>query len=98
MRNAFLLSIVLLGAVLLGACEDNGAANPENIAAASPDRDIVDYGNGVYYFDATRDTFANKLSAFIMAHSELEFVGMTGDSDSTYGISRGYFVVFRERE
>lgn len=63
----------------------------------SLDADIRDYGNGIYYFDYTGDSFGRALSAFVVEHSELELVSFSGDGRGTYGIDLGYFVVFKEK-
>ena len=61
----------------------------------SPDADIQDYGNGVYYFMYTGELFPKALSAFIAAHPELEVLAISGKSSSLYGHNSGYFVVFK---
>ena len=58
---------------------------------------ITDYGNGVYYFDCTREYFATTLSCFIEEHPKLELVSMTGNGTGGSGYDVGYFVVFKEK-
>lgn len=57
---------------------------------------VVDYGNGVFYFDKTKSFFGNTLSSFIKTHPELELVSIAGDGTrGAYGAEAGYFVVFK---
>jgi len=72
--------------------------------------EIVDFGNGVYYFPYVRADFGRNLSRFIAEHPELRYVDAapdgTGSRDGTYdsmsgyehGRTVGYFVVFEPRE
>jgi hypothetical protein len=91
------LSLVLLCSGCSCSCAgDSDPTNPENIAKAGIVKP-VNYGNGVYYFDAVKAQFGNSLSAFIERHPELEFVGMAPNDCSGHGYTTGYFVVFSEK-
>jgi len=57
---------------------------------------IIDYDNGVFYFDKTRSSFGNTLSSFIKTHPNLELISMAGDGTGAYGTERGYFVIFKK--
>jgi len=72
----------------------NSAADPKNV---QPSRinDVTFYGNNVYYFDCIQASFGNSLSTFISQHPELEIVSIASDNTGGYGITMGYFVVFK---
>jgi len=94
-----LILMTLLTATLSG-CTGPTASDPSNVrpgAAYGTDGATVDYGNGVWYFDAVRANFGNKLAAFVAVHPELELVTMTGDATGTNGFDLGYFVIFRKK-
>ena len=57
---------------------------------------IKDYGNGVYYFKYLNESFAQQLSAFILAHPELEFVSIAGNGSNVHRSDKGYYVIFRK--
>ncbi|TSC83276.1 MAG: Uncharacterized protein G01um101419_106 [Parcubacteria group bacterium Gr01-1014_19] len=59
---------------------------------------VVDYRNGVYYFDSTEANFANALSKFISEHPELEFISAVADGTGDEGKDIGYFVVFKNQK
>ena len=94
---ALLFIVVAVGLLGLVGCDPDLAADPGKVASGSV-KDVVDYKNGVYYFDYTEAEFANALSKFIADHPELEFVGVTGNGTGGHGYDRGYFVVFRKKQ
>jgi len=59
---------------------------------------IINYRNGVYYFDYNLEDFAKSLSQFIEEHPELRFVSFTGIGANNHDYDKGYFVVFENRE
>lgn len=77
------------------------AGNKENVKPIdnieAVQASVIDYGNGVFYFDKTKSAFGNTLSCFIKAHPDLELVSIAGDGTSgAYGAENGYFVVFKK--
>ncbi len=97
MRRVIML-VVLLGFVLVGCPPGDDAGDPSNLAMVSTDSGIVDYGNGLYYFNCDESTFGNKLSMFLRERSELELVSISSDNTDSQGTTTGYFVYFREKE
>ncbi len=100
MKKLLVLSLV---ALVFAACSSPSPVKEavgedgKVYSALSPDADIQDYGNGVYYFNYTRKDFAKVLSAFIADHPELEFVSMTGDGTDFHGFDAGYFLLFKKK-
>ena len=81
--------------LLLAMCGCSTAADTSLINQTLNGCDPLDYGNGVYYFPCRGAFFGNSLSVFKKVHnSDLEFVG--GMSDTIFGDTLGYFVVFRK--
>lgn len=77
------------------------AGNKENVKPIdnieAVQASVIDYGNGVFYFDKTESAFGNTLSSFIKTHPDLELVSIAGDATSgAYGSEKGYFVVFKK--
>lgn len=87
---------LLLALLALGACA-NPTANTQNVGA-KVDCKTVDYGQGVWYFSCTTDTFANALSQFKLNNPQLIVSAMTGDGTDGYGYDRGYFVSVEPRK
>jgi hypothetical protein len=61
---------------------------------------IIDYGEGVYWFPWTGGQYMNKLAQFRKSHLELEFVGATGEIGSSqmgHVGTYGYTVYFRKK-
>jgi|GEM_PF-4822207 len=57
---------------------------------------IVDFGNGVYYFPLVGSDFGNALATFRAAHPDLGQEAMAGDNAlGGRGNAVGYFVTFR---
>ena len=56
---------------------------------------IKDYGNGVLYFSATRDSFGSALSAYIEKHNA-KVISISADSQGVYGVTDGYFVIVED--
>ncbi len=56
--------------------------------------DVVDYGNGVYYFNFNKASFGNALSKFL-SENPCRVEAVAGDGTGGYGRDMGYFVVCR---
>ncbi|MDR0369651.1 MAG: hypothetical protein LBH96_03975 [Candidatus Peribacteria bacterium] len=70
---------------------------------ANAEKEITDYGNGIYYFAVNGRHFSKALSRFISNHPELEIVCATGDGTGYFpgdeaGRDIGYTVVFRKKQ
>lgn len=88
----FFISIAIV--VLFPSCD--GAADKKNVGAPAQTLvKIIDYHNGLYYFDGLNEDFANKLSAFIGEHPELELGSMVANGSGAQGDDKGYFVYFK---
>ena len=97
MRRIMIVFMLLIGAIfLISACGDS-AANSENVDLEYSTTDVIDYGNGVYYFPHTNHSFGNALSSFINANSELELTALTVNIDDDGEGEDGYFAVFRHK-
>ncbi|AKM81994.1 TPA: hypothetical protein DD449_02935 [Candidatus Berkelbacteria bacterium] len=96
-RLHILLAIALLISVVwVVGC---GGGDPRTGSKSSNNSgSVIDYENGVYYFDSIEANFANSLSGFIKDHPDLELVSMAGDDMGIHGASKGYFVVFRKKQ
>ena len=94
-KSAFVL--VLIGVLLLMLVGCSTAADPREVNPKLEVGKVVDFGNGVYYFNSKQADFANALSAFLSAHQELEVTSMAGDGTCGYGADCGYFVTFRHK-
>lgn len=81
----------LLVTALLVACNDAG--NPAHVSRADGTA-VVEYGNGVYYFDKNQVEFGNALAAFLGSH-DCNVQAIASDDTSGYGYTSGYFVVCR---
>ncbi len=92
--------------VIIGQGQDQ--KDPFKLSDLESRQDIQYYGNGVYHFSVTG--FGSRLSAFLAAHPTLEVTAMAGqverenrspisavNFDSDYGITKSYFVTFREK-
>lgn len=95
-RFPILLALVLVAITLVLPGCDN-AANPANVAGKDVTPQVVNYGNGVYYFLTNVSDFGNSLSKFIAEHPELEVSAMAGNGTGFYGADIGYFVTFKEK-
>jgi len=69
------------------------AADPRLVNKNQAPVNIVDYGNGVYYFEATEAVFGNALSKFISEHPKLQVITMAPNDTGGHGFTLGYFVV-----
>lgn len=90
-----LIILVVIGLAFGLVTAANSKRNVKDVSVS--DSKVVDYKNGVYYFDYTEANFANALSKFISEHPELELISFTGDGNASYGRDDGYFVVFRKK-
>ncbi|OGL97115.1 hypothetical protein A2318_00720 [Candidatus Uhrbacteria bacterium RIFOXYB2_FULL_45_11] len=83
----------IVAALLLSAC---GRANVQDNVGKAAACSVLDYQNGVYYFDCTEANFGNALSQFIASHPNLSLVTLTGNgTGGHYGTVDGYFAVFQ---
>jgi hypothetical protein len=62
------------------------------------ERDMVSYGNGLYYFHCWGSAYPLALSSFLKKHPELEISTMTSDGTVYPSINRGFFVTFKKKE
>jgi hypothetical protein len=105
LRGAGLLCVMFF-AVFFVCCghwvDSAKVRNSQNGSSEVKFTEIMDFGNGVYYFPYIRENFGNSLSNFIGNHPELEYVNSTGDGTGGGGYENGrdmgYFVVFREKK
>ncbi len=85
----------MLALLLSLACSPPPAAEMVSVTNGVSSAEVIDYGNGVYYLDASGMQFGNALSEFIKQHRRtLEVVAVAGDGSSRYG-DAGYFIVTR---
>lgn len=97
MKTNFLLAIMMI--VLLASCVNNTSKpTVQNEKTVKTAYGIKDYGNGVYYFDYTKNEFGEQLSLFIGQHPELRMVSFASDNDGKVALpsggTAGYFVKF----
>ena len=92
-RSVLLFLVVGNFLIFLFGCGNAGdSSKVNNTRTVAP----VSYGNGVYYFAATKAAFGNSLSKFIATHPNLTLISIADDTTvSAYGSNAGYFVVFR---
>ncbi len=88
------IALLLLACCALAACDN---ASNTDMVGANTGCTVVDYRNGVYYFDCVEDVFGNALSRFIHEHPELRVVTMSGNGTDIHGYDTGYFVVTEVR-
>lgn len=91
------MRIVLVAAALLALASCAPPANSQNSVGNGSNCPIVDYGNGVYYFDCIEGSFADALSRFKAAEPNYEVTAMTADGNGGYGRDTGYFVSVEPR-
>lgn len=89
--------IVFIGSLALVGCDLSGARLTAEEKANQVGEGIVNYGDGMYYFNHSND-FGDVFAQFKREHPELEFVGMSAyDKCGSYGgATCGYYVYFRE--
>jgi hypothetical protein len=93
---SILLAVCLVGCLNLVGCV-NQANNPKNVAPVAIEQGIINYGNGVYYFDYVGAEFGNALATFIRQHPDYQVITVTMDGSYGYGKTAGYFVVVKEK-
>lgn len=86
--------VIVLVVVVAGFFIFLGSPSDENNIGTTEIVKPHDYGNGVYYFAATRAKFANSLSEFLI-NKNVTVVSVAGDGSGGYGSDMGYFVVVR---
>lgn len=91
----FVVTITLCAVFTIAGCDNAGNSN--NVKIGQTTGNVVDYGNGVFYFKSTEDVFANNLSAFIAGHPDLLLVSIAGNGTGVHGADNGYFVIFRKK-
>ncbi|MFA6228070.1 MAG: hypothetical protein WC668_02685 [Patescibacteria group bacterium] len=110
MRKIMATVAILVLIIITSGCGNDPAdpANVKSVPTANMEMpadslavpnfpDIIDYGNGVYYFSHNRANFGNTLSMFIKTHPELELVSVAADNSGIYGATIGYFVVLKSK-
>ena len=89
MRSSIILFILLI--FTLGGCVPvNDPANPRNVEKLTHLR-TVDYGNGVYYVEASGSDLGNVLSAFSEKHPGQTITWGVAKVDKD-GKAAGYFI------
>ncbi len=99
MKKLIVLLFLVSATIPFISCTNTKSAyEKENVIPTTEqsNKKIINYNNGVYYFNSTRAEFANTLSFFLKENQDLELVSMTSDDYS--GGTLGYFVVFKKRE
>ncbi len=100
-KLALILAILACAFVIfsLAGC-DAGASNPSPTITTP-----TSYGTNVYYFSIPRDSrgyryenFGPSLARFLEQHPNLEVAAMASDDSKSFGYTKGYWVVFREKE
>ena len=61
------------------------------------DEDVKYFGSNIYKFPQTEDKFAERLHIFLSEHTNLEVSAIT-DKVGSYGVTTGFFVMFREKK
>lgn len=101
-----MLFVVFSSVLMLAGCDNaadhQNAADSRNVELAPPesvtdDKEIVNYGNRVFYFHYTESKFGNKLSKMLQENPSWEVCSMVGNGAAGYGSNSGFFVVFREK-
>ncbi len=82
---------------LIGCVKEPG--NKENVVSRDNEvlKEVVTYGQDVYYFGYVGADFGNTLAAFLKRASDLEVASMAVNP-SANGYPQGYFVVFRPKK
>jgi hypothetical protein len=93
MKNV--LFFCILG--LMMSCGKDAVNNAPLSSNSQSAEVVIEYGNGVYYFDCTSSKFGKTLSNFISSHPELEVSALSGEGVSGYGEDRGYWVITRPK-
>lgn len=89
------ISLILILVLTSSGCKwPNQPNNPLSVNSESQVEKVVDYGNGVYYFDEIRSEFGIRLSVFLKKNN-CHIEGITGDGTAGYGTDAGYWVVCR---
>lgn len=92
MKTTLMFFLLLIGVFLFVGCAATGAANVANVTGKQHGN-VIDYGNGVYYFDCISSDFANTLSAFRKDHPTWAITAIAGNDTGGYGYTLGYFIV-----
>jgi hypothetical protein len=58
---------------------------------------VIDYGNGVLFFNYAEGDFGNALSAYLKEHPEKEVTAIVGGKIGAHGYIMGYFVTVRDK-
>lgn len=87
---------VVLSVLLLAGCPPE-VNTPGQVFPTSATRvKMVDYQNGVYYFNTETQSLSNELSEFLSAHQDLEVSAMA-PNPATLGGAYGFYVTFRPK-
>lgn len=102
MKKFFLIAIIIIAIIFSAGCVGEGPVGDPKSVNPGPFVPIIDYGNGVYYFDGTGSDYLNTLSYFIGSHPDLRLVSEASDNRGHGGAfdrsqTQGYIVVFEAR-
>jgi len=89
-----LLGVIVIVVIVAGVFLFVGDPGDKNNIGTTEIVKPSDYGNGVYYFEATRAKFANSLSEFLK-NKNVTSISVSGDGSGAYGSDMGYYVVVR---
>lgn len=89
-----MLGVVVILVIVVGVLLFMGDPSDKNNIGTTEIIKPYDYGNGVYYFEATRAKFANSLSEFL-ENKNVTSISVSGDGSGAYGSDMGYYVVVR---
>ena len=96
MLKAIHVLAVLLAVVCLAGCPPEVNGPGQVFPASATQVKVVDYQNGVYYFNTETQSFSNELSQFLSAHQDLEVSAMA-PNPATLGGAYGFYVTFRTK-
>ncbi len=89
-----LIACTLVFLAVLGCAGTAGAGDPSTARSNHSSR-LVEYGNGLYYFNETSADFGKALSGFLKNHQCAQNFSMAPDGTGFDGFTVGYFVVCR---
>src|SRR3989338_8446659 len=94
----FLTVIALLLLFSATACGDDTTSPLNNDNKSDMTIYPQDFGNNIYYFNAHSSTFGTSLSEFLDENPNLEVTSVASRNLGSYGVTSGYWVIFREKE
>lgn len=84
------LAVIAGAALILSGCGEITGQPTE--PAGSPECEITDYGNGVWFFDCSRG-FGSALAAWRDSLGQVAILAVAPLDSYAYGKTRGYWVV-----